>query len=303
MIYNWIKLLAVVSIFCSCGSSDSNSTLKQKDTATNTAVTPSTTVSYTYDLSSPQKKWVLPDNLSEISGNTWIDKNHLLVIEDLHPNLYLVRLDDKAVIEKTIPFGPETGDKFDIEDVTTANGTAYALWSHGGVYKINNWNDKPQVDKVKTFLKKGNNTEGICYDPVSKNLLIACKNESDVEDEKKSTRSVYMFDINSGSLQDAPFLLLHKKDFKNVTDQKVDFYPSAIAVHPVTHDIYILSTKDTKCLAQYSYKGELKSVQFIDKDLMAQPEGLCFSPDGTLYISTEGKNGTPPYIFQFDYKK
>ena len=43
-------------------------------------------------------------------------------------------------------------------------------------------------------------------------------------------------------------MLIHKKDFKKETGEKLDFFPSAIAVHPVTHDVYILSTKDTKCM-------------------------------------------------------
>jgi uncharacterized protein YjiK len=31
---------------------------------------------------------------------------------------------------------------------------------------------------------------------------------------------------------------------------------------------------------------------------MPQPEGICFSPDGMLYISTEGKNGLPAFILE-----
>ena len=55
----------------------------------------------------------------EVSGNTWIDADHLILIEDLHPNLYYVKIDDKnATLEKTISFAEEDKEKFDIEDVT-----------------------------------------------------------------------------------------------------------------------------------------------------------------------------------------
>lgn len=258
-----------------------------------------------YDLDHPQKKWQLPPALLEISGNSWIDKDHLLVIEDLHPNLYVVNLKDtSAVIDKTIPFKEDSaGKKFDVEDVVLVNNTAYALWSHGSVFKISNWQNKPQVKEVKTFLSKLNNTEGICYDPVSQNLLIACKNDADEEGEKKSTRAVYQYSIAGDSLLTEPFMLIHKKDFKNLTGEKESFYPSAIAVHPVTHDIYILSTKETKCMAVFSHDGALKSFQLIDRNLLVQPEGICFAPDGTLYISTEGKPGGAGYIFQFAMKQ
>ena len=260
-------------------------------------------LSFQYDLSHPSKKWILPGELKEISGQVWIDKNHILAIEDLHPILYLIKLGNKADVEKQIAFKKVSDKKTDIEDVALVKNTAYALWSHGVLFKIKYWETQPIVKKLKTPLSKENNTEGLCYDPVSHDLLIACKDESDVLDEKKSTRSVFEFDLNADSLISKPFMLIHKKDFKRFADEKLEFFPSAIAVHPVTHDIYILSTKETKCMAVYGYKGELKSFQIIDKDLLLQPEGICFAPDGTLYISSEGKHGTPPVLLRFDAKK
>jgi uncharacterized protein YjiK len=225
----------------------------------------------------------------------------LILIEDLHPNLYLVKIDDKnATLEKTIPFAVEDKEKFDIEDVTYVNNTVYALWSHGILFKISDWQTKPQVEQIKTFLSKENNTEGLCYDPVTQKLLVACKDASNVADEKKSTKAVYAFDMAVNKLNDQPFLLIHKKDFEKVADQKLDFNPSAIAIHPVTHDIYLLSTRDNKCMAVYSHDGTLKAFQFIDKELMPQPEGICFSPEGKLYISSEGKKGEPGNLFEFD---
>lgn len=34
----------------------------------------------------------------------------------------------------------------------------------------------------------------------------------------------------------------------------------------------------------------------LDTDNFPQPEGITFSPDGTLYISTEGKGGDAKII-------
>lgn len=260
-------------------------------------------IKFHYDLSHPAKTWTLPKELKEISGQVWLDANHLLVIEDLHPDLYILNLDKNASIEKTIPFKKSSDKKIDIEDIAIVKNNAYALWSHGIIYKIKNWQSDPDTKKLETPLSKENNTEGLCYDPVSHNLLIACKNESDVNDQKKSTRSVLAFDLKADSLISEPFLLIRKKDFKKIGEDNVDFYPSAVAVHPVTHDVYILSTKISKCMAQYSYKGELKSLQYIDKNILLQPEGICFAPDGTLYISSEGKHGEPAVIMQFAYSK
>jgi len=259
---------------------------------------------FKYDLKNPNHSWKLPAPLVEVSGNTWIDENHLILIEDLHANLYYVKIDDKtATLEKTLPFADNDKEKFDIEDVTYIDNTVYALWSHGDLFKITDWQTKPVVEKIKTGLKKENNTEGLCYDPVTQKLLIACKDDPGIPDAKKSTKAVYEFDMAQEKLIKNPFLLINKKDFKKVTDEKLDFFPSAIAVHPVTHDLYLLSTRDNKCMAVFSHDGVLLSLQFIDKDLMPQPEGICFSPDGKLYISSEGKKGDPGNLFEFDATK
>lgn len=278
-----------------------SSGIKEKEKST--IVSPKNVSEYVYDLSHPSKSWTLPEALKEISGQVWIDNNHLLAIEDLHPILYLIKLGNKARIEKQIAFKKVSDKKTDIEDIALVNKTVYALWSHGILYKIKHWESDPETKKLVTPLSKENNTEGLCYDPVSRNLLIACKNVSDVSDEKKSTRSIFEFDLKADTLINEPFMLIHKKDFKKVADEKLEFFPSAIAVHPITHDIYILSTKDTKCMAVYNYKGGLKSFQWINKDILLQPEGICFAPDGTLFISSEGKHGMSAVLLEFDPQK
>lgn len=259
--------------------------------------------SFAYDLKNPNRTWILPSALIEVSGNTWVDKDHLILIEDLHPNLYVINIQDKnASLEKTIPFAITEKDKVDIEDVAIVDNVVYALWSHGVLFKINNWNTKPEVKKIPTSLSKENNTEGLCYDPVTKKLLIACKDASGITNEKNSTKAVYQFDMATEKIDEKPFLVIHKKDFEKLAGDKISFNPSAIAVHPVTHDIYLLSTRDNKCMAVFNRTGALISFQFIDKDLMPQPEGICFSPEGKLYISSEGKKGDPGNLFEFNAK-
>ena len=151
-------------------------------------------------------------------------------------------------------------------------------------------------------MSKENNTEGLCYDPVTENLLVACKNDAHEKDEKRSTRAIYAYSIKNDSFLSEPFMTIQKSDFKKFLGESEKFYPSAIAVHPLTHDIYILSTKKTKCMAVFSHDGILKNFTLIDKALLPQPEGICFSPTGTLYIATEGKAGGHAFIYQFQNK-
>lgn len=254
---------------------------------------------FSYNLKKPTHSWVLPSDLVEVSGNTWIDKNHLILIEDFTPNLYFVKFDDKnATLEKKIPFAETDKEKIDIEDVTIVDNVVYALWSHGVLFKITDWQNNPQIEKIKTGLSKDNNTEGLCFDPVIKQLLIACKDNSGTGED--SAKAVYSFNMESMKLNEKPFMVIHPKDFIALTGSSLSFNPSAIAVHPVTHDIYILTTRDNKGMAVFSHDGVLKSFQAIDKQLMEQPEGICFNPKGKLIISSEGKKGDPGNLFEFD---
>jgi hypothetical protein len=291
------NMIPVFAFFCVCCTDNTQQTTadkKNQQTATANSSSP-------YDLSNPIQKWELPDELQEISGIVKTDNDHFIAIEDLHPAIYLLKTSDgKATIEKTFSFEQTAKEKVDVEDVAMTPDALYALWSHGVLFRITGWPEKPQVTEIKTALTKENNTEGLAYDPVTGNLLIACKNESGMDDEKKSTRAIYSFDTKTSSLSGDPYLVIHKKEIEEAAGQKVGFYPSGIAEQPITHDLYIISTKGDKCLAIFSHDGKFKSFQFLDRDHLLQPEGICFSSDGKiLYISTEGKKNLPPAIFAY----
>lgn len=256
-----------------------------------------------YDLKNPTHTWELPKSLLEISGNTWVDKNHVLLIDDEHPILFLFEIKDKElVLDKTIPFQEDKKGKLDIEGVTIVNDIVYAVGSNGILFKITDWNSKLSVEKINTSLKGKNNTGGLCYDPVTNHLLIACKEDSGIKGADKSTKVVYQFDMVTEKIVEEPFLIFDKKTFEKLVGKQIAFHPSAIAVHPVSKNIHLLSTRDNKCMAVFNRSGTLISFQFIDEELIPQPEGICFSPDGKMYISSEGRAGEPGKLFEFEKK-
>lgn len=293
------RLGSILSLFLlfSCQNKQEKNTTSPKEE--NTEDGSKSKTNFSYNLKNPTHSWVLPSDLIEVSGNAWIDKDHLLLIEDLKPSLYYVKFDLKnATLEKTVSFIETDKEKVDIEDVTIVNNVVYALWSHGVLFKITDWQNNPQIEKIKTGLTKDNNTEGLCFDPVTKQLLIACKDNPGTGED--SAKAVYSFDMEQKKLSEKPFMVIHPKDFVAITGSSLSFNPSAIAVHPVTHDIYMLTTRDNKGMAIFTHDGILKSYQPIDKDLMEQPEGICFNPSGKLIISSEGKKGDPGNLFEFD---
>src|SRR5258705_5061720 len=298
----WTGCLMIGTVFLFLHSSCGEKSDKKKETNEEIKSTPLQQTNY--DLLQPTGKWVLSDSLSEIFGIGFLKNERLLAIEDIHPILYELKLGDSAaVIVNKIEFRETDKEKFDFEDLAVVRDTVYALWSHGAIFKIVNKKKGVTSERTKTWLKKENNTEGLAYDPVSDNLLVACKDETGLEDVKKSTRAIFEFDTKADSLKPDPFMLINKSDFENVAGEKIDFYPAAIAVHPVTHDIFIISTKDTKCIAQFTHDGKLKAFDYLDKEMLPQPEGICFDTKGNLYISTEARHGKPPYIYEFGLKK
>jgi len=265
--------------------------------------TPVSLRSTDYDLLKPVKGWALSDSLAEISGITFLKNDRLIAIEDLHPILYELKFDDSTgTIVNKLEFRETDKEKFDFEDLAAVGDSIYALWSHGAIFKITKQKNAYTSERTKTWLKKENNTEGLAYDPLSGNLLVACKDDAGLEDEKKSTRAIYEFDTRVDSIKPDPFMLIKKSDFENVAGEKIDFYPAAIGIHPVSHDIFIISTKDTKCIAQFSHDGKLKAFDYLEKEMLPQPEGICFDKKGDLYISTQARHGKPAYIYKFSLK-
>ena len=56
-----------------------------------------------------------------------------------------------------------------------------------------------------------------------------------------------------------------------------------------------------KLLTIMDREGLILGVQALDPNLFRQPEGICFSPEGDLYISNEGKGGKG-YVLKFKPK-
>jgi uncharacterized protein YjiK len=52
----------------------------------------------------------------------------------------------------------------------------------------------------------------------------------------------------------------------------------------------------------YSKVGELLAMAELNPKIYAQPEGICFDPSGTLYISNEG-NGNKANILMIKMMK
>jgi len=69
------------------------------------------------------------------------------------------------------------------------------------------------------------------------------------------------------------------------------FSPSGIAVHPITGDVYVLSTALKRLVVLDYTTGKIRYAVRLDKKVLPQPEGIAFDSEGNLFLASEGKKG------------
>lgn len=245
-----------------------------------------------YQLRQPNRIIALKDSfLQEISGlGTLSIPGQLCAISDERGEIYLLTVKEELVIEKTIPFR----EKGDFEGVECVGDTLFALQSNGKLYELTNWvSGTPSVRQYQTGLDKSHDLEGLGYDPNNNRLLLACK-----EDPASNVpRTIWAFELATRSLNPQPVYTLDPNQINaqlGLPPKEKNKYlsPSGIAVHPISSNVYILSSA-LRCLVVLNpTSGQVVSVELLDKQLFPQPEGIAFEKNGDLWISSEGKKGT-----------
>jgi uncharacterized protein YjiK len=279
----WLMIL-FISGFTACSQDNKTNTLFEKPE-----------YDFPYKLTEPDKSWNLPNSLVEISGVSFIDNQRLACVQDEKGIIFIFNL-KAGEVESEIEFG----DDGDYEDIEIIEGDAWILKSNGTLYKVNDYLKKAESDVKKhtTALSGKNDAEGLAYDPVSKNLLIACKEHPFVDEKEGSGfKAIYSFNPETKLMDIKPFLLINLDTIKYYKGDKT-FMPSGIAIHPITGDVFILGSVG-KLLLVLSRKGEMLAMIKLSTKIFRQPEGICFSPGGTLYISNEGA-GQAGTILEFN---
>lgn len=271
---------------------------------------------FAYDVENPDERYKLPSYLEEISGLSYYGKDKIACVQDEKATIYILNLEKEKIINKY-----EFGDDADYEDISIVGKTAYVLRSSGQIFRVKDFKKKDsKVKKFKTPLKAKNDTEGMAFDPLTNTLLIACKGSPSVEKENlyEGYKAIYTFDLEKSALNKKPHILIDLERLDNYIDHNVftklsikvakglrliesetSFQPSGIAIHPVYGEIYIISSVG-KLLVILDRRGKVLDVQALDPKIFRQPEGICFSPAGDMFISSEGQGGKG-YILKFKF--
>jgi DNA-binding beta-propeller fold protein YncE len=238
-----------------------------------------------YNLSKPNVIYEMPDILTEISGIAIIDSNNIFCIQDEDGMVFQYNIKDMDVA-KVFRFT----DVGDFEDVAMHNDTAYILRSDGTIFYFNYRSKTRTVHSVITSVNSMN-IEGLDYDTVSRELYVACKEPSFGADQSK--RFIYV--LSPGTFEVKRTIAIRNTDIRDAFSNRypsltnnpaIQCNPSAIAIHPLTRELYVLSASD-RLLVVYN-NDTIREIYPLPSDLFYKPEGISFTSNGDMFISTEG---------------
>lgn len=248
---------------------------------------------FPYQLTAPDRKLLLPDELREISGIAWINEQVIAAIQDEAGIIYHVSLTDGQVVAR-FPFGPDG----DYEDLAIAGDTAFVVRSDGTVFQVAQYaSASPQVEVFDTPLSSKQDVEGLCS--WKNQLLLACKGDAGLGKDNRDQKAVYAWNRDTKELAKKPLFVLDLAAIaKEKNQKKLLFHPSGIAAHPSQKALYVIAS-DGNALMALDEQGVPLLAKKLSVSQFEQPEGVCFSPNGTLLISSEGKDSSATIqIFQ-----
>jgi len=236
------------------------------------------------------EKIKLGEDLDEISG-IWFDPSGPMIFaeDDEEGRIY-------QVDPTTGKIGGHTtfNSGGDFEDLTNDGHYWYMMRSNGNLFRITGaFTDSVRSETFKLHLPGYNNFESACFMPAQGKIYLVCKQ---CEADSGQRISVYAFNTATATYDPGPVVtMIPDRTMLPAGDSVEIIKPSAMAVHPVTGEWYIMASVN-HLLIVAEPGGKWKKVYPLSKDWFKQPEGMSFAPNGDLYVSNEARSGTPNII-------
>ena len=265
-----------------------------------------------YNLSSPDKVYVLPSALHEISGITEIDASSVACIQDEYGLVFIFDTNKNQIIRELV-----FGSLGDYEDLARVDKSLFILRSDETLIEITDLTSDKIATKTYPTAIPGVDCEGLCYDKKNNRLLIVPKENTGNNPENKGKRFIYGFDLSSKKLiknhvfrfdihtiekfaiaNNIKVPMKGKKGEKEEPDIKLRI--SAIGIHPLTSRMFVISGPE-RILFVFNIDGNIEFIERLNRDLFPQPEGITFMKNGDMLISNEGKSESPTLV-RFNYK-
>ncbi len=241
------------------------------------------------------KKWELPASLDEISGITWIGNDTIACVQDEDGIIFKYDIRSSKIISQS-----KFASAGDYEALTLMDQDLWVAESGGTLYRTNkDFISDKETDSFEMNFEYRNNIEGIAATPDG-NILIAVKDRN-LKGDEGDYRSFYSYNPSSKKLDRTPAIKVNYNDsifeILHTGNPRMLLRPSDIEYNPITGDLFILDAEVPKILILGS-DGEIKKMHMLNPIDFFQPEGICFSPSGRIFISNEGKGGEAPNIIR-----
>jgi hypothetical protein len=247
-----------------------------------------------FDLVNPSSISSFPMGVASFSDVTMLDSTHLVGIEPINGSVFLIDLNSNS-ISRQLSLGAE----FQFVDISRMDSTLILLDSESKVhFLLPPYDSTSYVSRNET--KENFITSGICFHQSTKRLFLL----SEVQEtgEGQTSCFLYSFNLNKRQLKEEPLFEINssaietfalnnnlplpknKVSFCGDSLEGLTFNPSAIAIHPKTNEIYVLSSDD-RSLVVYNQFGEVVNFTTLNAKLFSKPTGMTFQDNGDLLIT------------------
>jgi uncharacterized protein YjiK len=232
--------------------------------------------------------WIMPEELSEISGLGLTGDGRLLAHDDELSRVYEID-PRRGVIVKTFTLGG--GLKGDFEGITIAGPDIYMVLSNGVLYKFREGANGARVQYTThdTRLAKQCEFEGVAYEPDSARLVLPCKQVKGKGKGKGRDDEVVIYRWRIGSNDSTGITRIAVPLSDVVGDNKwKKFRPSDITIDPVTGNYVMIASLEKGIVVMTPDGDVVRSGPLPGKH--EQAEGVAITSDNILIISDEATN-------------
>lgn len=244
----------------------------------------------------------LPPILREVSGIAAVDADTIGCVQDEHGAIFLVDLRPGGQV-RAMPFA----GRGDYEGLARVGDEWWVLRSDGWLARVAPRDGQLTVVASQWLPGGHREWEALCHDPQRQRLLVMPKDGGGGDKEARDLRPILAIDPRSGALAAEPVLVVSRRGLVKQAEARGIALPtrvtgqgreraalslacSEIAVVPGTRELLLLSAVDG-VLLRIDDEGRLLACRELDPELLPQPEGMTFLPDGRLVVASEGRGG------------
>ena len=237
---------------------------------------------------------LLPMGIESFSDITFLDSTILICLQEDKSSLVLFDLSSNQV---STPITINLPNK--IIDFSRIDSTIILLDNQVQVHFLLPPYDSSSLVTENDILGDWKSA-ATCIHESTKRMFILTQNNFDVDNPVSN--SIYTYTISKRKLNEKALFDISISDiemfaienniatpqnkFTDLSDSlsQLIFNPSAMAIHPKTNEIYILSSEN-RSIVVFNQFGEVQDLFFLDEKLVSNPKAMTFHPSGDLLIS------------------